>query len=67
MKKTLALIFIVSTLTSCVSNKAVTKTTPVVKTNKLMVLPYEDYIFNGIKMMNAGDTLFLDPANASKN
>lgn len=61
----LALLFI-SGLTSCLSTN-----TPVVNTtshtsNKVKILPYEDYIYNGVRLMNTGDTLYLDPQIASK-
>lgn len=65
MKTIILTLLVVCGLTSCVTHKVVTA--PVAKSNKLMVLPYEDYFFNGVKMMNTGDTLYLDPVDAYKN
>lgn len=77
MKTIILTLLVVCGLTSCVTNKRYgcikfrekvkVVTTPVANSNKLMVLPYEDYFFNGVKMMNTGDTLYLDPVDAYKN
>jgi hypothetical protein len=61
MKTTLITLLVITGLTSCVSNKLVTSK-PVTKTtsNKVVVLPYEDYIYDGVKLMNGSDTLYLN-------
>lgn len=62
MKNAFIALLLISSMTSCVSTK--TKITPVANpnnTNKVVILPYEEYIYNGVRLMNAGDTLYLDP------